>query len=263
MNNLAATHNFLMIGGTGGIGQAMIQQLLQHNPIVAGAGVHIFATYHNRKPSLQAGNLYWLPMDVTDEASIVAAIADIKAQTTQLHWVINAVGLLHTASQGPEKSIGQLDPDYFMQNMAINALPSLLIAKHIKPLLKPAAATKTVTTAADLPATIYATVSARVGSITDNRVGGWFSYRMSKAALNMDMKTLSIEWARTLKQVCVVVLQPGTVNTELSKPFQGNVTADKLFSAEYSAKKLLTVLAAMTPEQTGSFVDWSGAAVPW
>jgi len=166
---------------------------------------------------------------------------------------------LHTATEGPEKSIRQLEPEYFMQNMAINALPSLLIAKHIKPLLKPTAATITT----DAPATIYATVSARVGSITDNRVGGWYSYRMSKAALNMGMKTLSIEWARTLKQVCVVVLQPGTVDTELSKPFQGNVPEDKLFTVEYSAEKLLSVLAAMSAEQTGSFVDWSGAAISW
>jgi NAD(P)-dependent dehydrogenase (short-subunit alcohol dehydrogenase family) len=86
---------------------------------------------------------------------------------------------------------------------------------------------------------------------------------MSKAALNMGMKTLSIEWARTLKQVCVVVLQPGTVDTELSKPFQGNVPEDKLFTVEYSAEKLLSVLADMSAEQTGSFVDWSGAAIPW
>jgi len=259
MNNLAATHNFLIIGGTGGIGQAMIQQLLQHNPIDKEAGVQVFATYHSRKPSLQADNLHWLPMDVSDEASIAAAIADIKTQTAQLHWVINAVGLLHTEMEGPEKSIRQLESEYFMQNMTVNALPSLLIAKHIKPLLKPAATTITT----DAPATIYATVSARVGSITDNRMGGWYSYRMSKAALNMGMKTLSIEWARTLKQVCVVVLQPGTVDTELSRPFQGNVPEDKLFTVEYSAEKLLFVLATMSAEQTGSFVDWSGAAIPW
>lgn len=259
MDNTSLTHNFLIIGGTGGIGQAMIKQLLNTNPIAAEAGVQIFATYHSREPSLQADNLHWLRMDVTEEASIAAAIVDIKAQTTQLHWVINAVGLLHTATEGPEKSIRQLEPEYFMQNMAVNALPSLLIAKHIKPLLKPA----TATTATDAPATIYATVSARVGSIMDNRVGGWYSYRMSKAALNMGMKTLSIEWARTLKQVCVVVLQPGTVDTELSKPFQGNVPEDKLFTVEYSAKKLLSVLADMSAEQTGSFVDWSGAAIPW
>lgn len=261
MNNVAATHNFLIIGGTGGIGQAMIQQLLQHNPIVAGAGVQIFATYHSSEPSLQADNLYWLPMDVTDETSIAAAIADIQAQTAQLHWVVNAVGLLHTATEGPEKSIRQLEPEYFLQNMEVNALPSLLIAKHIKPLLKSTKPTADANTGS--PATIYATISARVGSIADNRVGGWYSYRMSKAALNMGMKTLSIEWARTLKQVCVVVLQPGTVDTELSKPFQGNVPEDKLFTVEYSAKKLLSVLADMSAEQTGSFVDWSGAAIPW
>ena len=86
---------------------------------------------------------------------------------------------------------------------------------------------------------------------------------MSKAALNMGMKTLAIEWSRTLKHVCVVVMQPGTVDTELSKPFQGGVTEGKLFNAEDSAKKLLAVLATKTADQSGSFIDWSGAIIPW
>ena len=127
----------------------------------------------------------------------------------------------------------------------MNALASLLIAKHVKPLL--AKATRSV----DNPA-IYATISARVGSISDNQLGGWYSYRMSKAALNMGRhQNLSIEWGRALKNICVVVMQPGTVNTQLSAPFQGNVADGKLFTPDYSSKRLLEVLGTMTAAQSG------------
>ena len=114
----------------------------------------------------------------------------------------------------------------------------------------------------DNPA-VFATISARVGSISDNQLGGWYSYRMSKAALNMGMKNLSIEWGRSLKDVCVVVMQPGTVNTQLSAPFQGNVADGQLFSPAYSAECLLEVLSRMTAAQSGSFVDWAGESIPW
>ena len=140
--------------------------------------------------------------------------------------------------------------------MQINALASLLIAKHIKPLLAKAERD------ADNPA-VFATISARVGSISDNELGGWYSYRMSKAALNMGMKNLSIEWNRSLKAVCVVVMQPGTVDTQLSSPFQSNVADEKLFSPSYSAEHLIEVLNSMTAAQSGCFVDWAGESIPW
>ncbi|MGP5193795.1 hypothetical protein [Psychrobacter celer] len=115
---------------------------------------------------------------------------------------------------------------------------------------------------ADHPA-IFATISARVGSISDNRLGGWYSYRISKAALNMGMKNLSIEWRRSLKDVCVVVMQPGTVDTQLSSPFQGNVANEKLFTPAYSVARLLAVLDSMSAAQSGGFVDWAGESIPW
>ena len=207
-------------------------------------------------------------MDIGNEHSIKSAIEQISKLTDHLDWVINCVGLLHTDSQGPEKSIRQIEADFFIQNMLVNALPSLLMAKHIKPLLKACEKHQVVTSTSpnistsDSPS-IYATISARVGSISDNQVGGWYSYRMSKAALNMGMKTLAIEWSRTLKNACVVVMQPGTVDTKLSKPFQANVAEDKLFTADYSAAQLLEVLSKMTAAQSGSFVDWAGEQIPW
>ncbi|MDO5768866.1 MAG: SDR family oxidoreductase [Psychrobacter sp.] len=250
--------HYLIIGGAGGIGRALVEHLIMASS-VDGIQMQLFATYHRRTPDRQASNLNWINMDVTNEDSIQAAVADIQSKTTHLNVVINAVGMLQSKDNGPEKSIRQLESEFFIENMTVNALPSLLIAKHVKPLLKAASSQSSTK---DSPA-IYATISARVGSISDNQVGGWYSYRMSKAALNMGMKTLAIEWSRTLKNACVVVMQPGTVDTELSRPFQGNVPKAKLFTADYSAAQLLEVLSTMTVEQSGSFVDWAGEQIPW
>lgn len=249
---------YLIIGGTGGIGQAMVQQLVTAtaNEQDDNNRIQVFATYHRSVPDFEADNLYWLQMDVSDESSIKQAADDIKQQSTHLNWVINCVGLLHTESAQPEKALRQVETGFFLQNMQINALAGLLIAKHIRPLLAKAERS------ADKPA-IFATISARVGSISDNQLGGWYSYRMSKAALNMGMKNLSIEWVRSLKDVCIVVMQPGTVNTQLSAPFQGNVADGQLFSPAYSAECLLEVLSGMSADKSGSFVDWAGESIPW
>ncbi|MDE4453991.1 SDR family oxidoreductase [Psychrobacter sp. DAB_AL62B] len=245
---------YLIIGGTGGIGQAMIAQILssakQHD------SVDVFATYYRSVPDIEADNLHWLQMDVSDEDSIKQATDVIKQQRAHIDWVLNCAGLLHTEQAQPEKALRQVETDFFLQNMQVNALASLLIAKHVKPLLAKAERSN------DKPA-IFATISARVGSISDNQVGGWYSYRTSKAALNMGMKNLSIEWGRSLKDVCVVVMQPGTVNTQLSAPFQSNVADGHLFSPAYSAECLLEVLSGMTAAQSGSFVDWAGESIPW
>jgi len=244
--------NILLIGGTSGIGKALLERLSTDHKVTK-----IFATYHRHKPDTNTTDkVVWLNMDVREEGSIKQAIADINRQTQHIDWVINTVGLLHTDTNQPEKAVRQLDAEFFLQNMALNALPSLLIAKHIKPLLKAG-------TPSELRPDIYATISARVGSISENELGGWYSYRMSKAALNMGMKTLSIEWQRTLKNVCVAVIQPGTVDTPLSKPFQANVAKAKLFTPDACARHLLKVLNELTVEDTGCFIDWAGKTIAW
>lgn len=265
MNN----RTYLIVGGTGGIGRAMIQQLVNgtasdndnnnNNNKTDNSGkqdIHVFATYHRNIPDFEAENLHWVPMNICEEQSIEQAAKVIQQNTPHIDWIINCVGLLHTATQQPEKALRQVDTEFFLQNMQVNALASLLIAKHFRPLLAKSARSN------DKPA-VFATISARVGSISDNQLGGWYSYRMSKAALNMGMKNLSIEWNRSLKNVCVVVMQPGTVNTQLSAPFQGNVAEGQLFSPAYSAECLLEVLNRMTAAQSGSFVDWAGESIPW
>ena len=263
MNNDMNNKTYLIIGGTGGIGQAMVKQLVQElaadqtdGASTKSHSTQVFATYHRSEPNFEAENLHWLPMNISDEDSIKKAADTIKQTVGHVDWVINCVGLLHTEAAQPEKALRQIETEFFLQNMQINALASLLIAKHIKPLLAKAERS------AEHPA-IFATISARVGSITDNQLGGWYSYRMSKAALNMGMKNLSIEWGLSLKDVCVVVMQPGTVNTQLSAPFQGNVAEGHLFSPAYSAECLLEVLSGMTAAQSGSFVDWAGESIPW
>ena len=159
--------------------------------------------------------------------------------------------MLHTAAQGPEKTIRHIDPAFFMQSMSINALPSLLLAKHLQAGFRHGR-----------PA-VFATVSAKVGSIEDNRLGGWFSYRASKAALNMCLKTLAIEWRRSLPNVALAALHPGTTDTDLSRPFQHNVPNGQLFTPEQSVSCMLDVLDGLKPANSGQFLAFDGEKLPW
>lgn len=159
--------NIVIIGGSGGIGLAMVQEALNR---FSKANVH--ATYHSTTPTWQHPRLTWHALDATQEAQVQA----LSEQFSQVDWLINCVGVLHTASKGPEKNLNALDADFFLYNLTHNALPSLLLAKHFTAKLKQSEAGK------------FATLSAKVGSISDNQLGGWYSYRASKAALNMLLK---------------------------------------------------------------------------
>jgi NAD(P)-dependent dehydrogenase (short-subunit alcohol dehydrogenase family) len=231
-----------IIGGVGGIGRALIKQLLRQ---YRQARVH--ATYYRQLPDHTDPRLTWHKLDVLCEHNIAA----ISHRFSHMDWVINCVGMLHDDKQGPEKSLASVDPDFFSQNMATNTLPTLLLAKHFTPLVAKSANPKLVT------------LSARVGSISDNQLGGWYSYRASKAALNMLIKTIAIEWQRSIKHGCVLALHPGTTNTPLSKPFQKNVPESKLFTPDYVAQQLLSIVVDSTPHQSGSFYSYSGEEIPW
>ncbi|WP_243443601.1 SDR family NAD(P)-dependent oxidoreductase [Psychrobacter sp. JCM 18903] len=173
MNN----RTYLIVGGTGGIGRAMIEQLVNGtasdnkdenaNTDNGGKqGIHVFATYHRNVPDFEADNLHWISMNICEEQSIEQAAEVIQQQTTHIDWIINCAGLLHTATQQPEKALRQVETDFFLQNMQVNALASLLIAKHFRPLLAKAARSN------DKPA-IFATISARVAvSVTTNWADG-------------------------------------------------------------------------------------------
>ncbi len=234
--------NVVITGGSGGIGSAFVRVLAARpdvDKIIATHNDHSFAVDHEKAS--------WHRLDLTDEVAIKAW----AAQLNEIDWLINAAGLLHTPAHGPEKSIRQVDPAFFLQNMSINALPALLLAKHLHGKFRHGR-----------PG-VFATVSARVGSIEDNRLGGWFSYRSSKAALNMSLKTLAIEWRRTLPNVAVVALHPGTTDTTLSKPFQRNVPDGQLFTPEYSVSCMLSVLEKLKPADSGQFLAFDGERLPW
>lgn len=238
--------NVVVLGGNGGIGAALISRIRHVLPSAS-----INATWHKAPPPPDSV-VNWSQVDLGSEKSI----QQFAAQFDQVHWIINAVGVLHQESLMPEKNLQQLDPDYFMQNMQLNALPALLLAKHFKSALRKAADTSEI----DLQ---FTTVSARVGSIEDNRLGGWHSYRCSKAALNMAIKNISIEWRRTLPSVCVTALHPGTTNTALSAPFQRNVPDGKLFTAEKTANYLVALLSTLRAADTGKFLAYDGVEIPW
>ena len=218
----------VVIGATGGVGAALADAL-------DAAG----------QPVLRLGRTTQPPLDLLDERSIEAAAASAGSG---LELVIDATGFLHGPGMSPEKRLSQIDPAYLAHSFAINATGPALLLKHFLPHL-----------ARDRRA-VFATLSARVGSISDNRLGGWYAYRASKAALNQLVRTAAIELARTHPRAVCVALHPGTVATELSAPF-AKAGMDLQAPAE-AARRLLAVMQGLTPDSTGGFFDYRGAPVP-
>lgn len=236
----------LICAGNGGIGQGLIKAILERHP-----DAEISATYRKQKPADLSPAIHWFQADLTNQESVEG----LASNFSQIDWLINCSGFLHQQDgdtfHGPEKSIRQFELDFFLSNIQHNTLPTLLLARYFSNALKRS------------PRGIFAAVGAKVGSIEDNRLGGWYSYRASKAALNMALKTLSIEWQRSHKNLCVSALHPGTTDTELSEPFKKNVPEGKLFTPEQTGHYLLNVLEQLTPDQTGSFFSWNGEQLPW
>ncbi len=188
-------------------------------------------------------------LELADERTIASAAA-LAATLGRVRLVICATGLLHAARLAPEKHWGALEPDALARAFAINATGPALVARHFLPLLP-----------REQPS-VFAALTARVGSIEDNRSGGWYAYRASKAALNMLLRTFAIELARRAPQAICVGLHPGTVDTALSKPFQGAVSPAQLFSADAAAGHLLGVITRLTPADSGRVFAWDGSLVP-
>lgn len=234
--------NVLIIGGSGGVGLALVELFCSLKDTLG-----VTATYRTTQPDLINPKLTWFPLDVTDEEDI----ARLFATCQDLTYIINAAGLLHSAAGSPEKTINKLDPEFFLENIRVNTLSTLLIGKHARKALKNARRS------------VFAALSARVGSISDNRLGGWYSYRCSKAALNMAVKTLSIEWQRTLPNCAVVALHPGTVTTELSAPFTRNSPDSTLLTPDQSARWLADIMLDLEPEDTGRFIAFNGSQIDW
>ncbi len=225
----------VIIGASGGIGGAIADALEEEG---AFSIVHRFA-----RSSTGTAHI-----DITDDASVAkAAVFVSKGDAPTL--VIVATGILHDADNGPEKALKDLDAAWLAQVYAVNAIGPALVAKHFLPLMPRAGRT------------IFAALSARVGSISDNRLGGWHGYRASKAALNQLIRTISVEERRRNSSSVVVALHPGTVDTALSQPFQGNVAPGHLFDTGRAAVQLLDVLDGLRPPDSGKLFAWDGVEV--
>ncbi|KAM3098472.1 SDR family NAD(P)-dependent oxidoreductase [Phormidesmis sp. 146-35] len=239
----------LITGAGQGIGLEFVRQLLQRDRADL-----LYATYRNPESNLlalQDSRLRCLPMDITDESQIASVIQKIQTETTTLELVVNCVGVLHTETMQPEKSLRHINSEQLLDYFRTNSMGAVLLAKHIQPLLK------------HQNRSIFATISAKVGSIGDNQLGGWYGYRASKAALNMLMKNTAIEYKRTCPKAIVVTLHPGTTDTNLSRPFQRNVPPEKLFSVDRTVQQLLTVLDKLQAHDSGEFFSWNGDRLPW
>lgn len=235
--------NLVVIGVSGSIGCAVTKRLRYLYP---DANIYVFSR------SIVADHLEGVVyghIDYSDESTIEKAAKDVYEKLGAINLVFVATGILHTFEIKPEKALKELSADKFIELFKANTIFPALVAKHFIPKL--AKDTKSV----------FAAISARVGSISDNQLGGWYAYRASKAALNMFIKTASIETKRVNPSAIIVGLHPGTVDSHLSKPFQARVAEGKLFTSEYSASKLIEVLDGLKADDSGKCFAWDGKEI--
>ena len=221
----------LVIGSSGTIGAAFVE-LLQNNSFCSDVvGVHRHSEY---------------PIDYQNLDSIESC-ATALSQEVPFQLIINTIGVLHTSKWMPEKRLDDLNAEQLEELMKINAIGPALTIRYFSQLLDP-------------NNSIMLILSAKVGSIEDNRLGGWFSYRASKAALNMLIKTAAIEWARTKPNTALIAMHPGTVNSRLSKPFRGEQIGRP---AKDAVTDMFRVIENLQKEDSGSFISYSGEKLPW
>ena len=234
-----------VIGGSGGIGQALTRCLMGSRNVK-----RVFNL--GRRHCDPLGDTTFIPLDLENEASVAKAAETIKLETDYLHVILVATGILHAGTDmQPEKSRNAISAEAMAQAFRINAIGPALVAKHFFDLLprhRKAA---------------FAALGARVGSLSDNHLGGWYSYRASKAALHMLVRTFSIELGRTHPEALCIALHPGTVDTSLSKPFVRNQSRSKLLTPEQSAYALLSALNSRTSEDSGRIIAWDGSVIPF
>jgi NAD(P)-dependent dehydrogenase (short-subunit alcohol dehydrogenase family) len=221
----------LIIGSSGTIGGVFVE-LLENNPLCSRVvGIHRYSEHS---------------IDYQDLDSIETCAAALS-QEAPFQLIINTIGVLHTSNWMPEKKLDDLNAEQLVELMKINAIGPALTIRHFSKLLDP-------------KNSIMVTLSAKVGSIEDNRLGGWYSYRASKAALNMLIKTASIELARTKPNTALIAMHPGTVNSRLSKPFRGEQIGRPALDA---VADMFAVIEGLEKEDSGSFVSYSGEKLPW
>jgi NAD(P)-dependent dehydrogenase (short-subunit alcohol dehydrogenase family) len=231
-----------IIGASGTIGKAFVKNFLQNKKLQE---LYLFSRIDTDFEDYRIIHSF---IDIEDEESIKKA-ATIFSKETMLDAIIVTTGILHTQNILPEKSLKDLSQDKFFKLYAVNTIGPALIAKYFISKLNYNSKS------------IFAVLSARVGSISDNYLGGWYSYKCSKAALNMLIKNISIEIRRKNPYPIIVGLHPGTVNSQLSSRFTSNVSQDKVFTADYAVTKMIGLLLNLTKEDTGKLFAWDGKKI--
>ncbi|GBL06019.1 SDR family NAD(P)-dependent oxidoreductase [Glaciecola sp. KUL10] len=239
--------NALVIGASGGIAKVLIEKLVN-----TGEYETVYTVSRSAPDSILQGQQHE-SFDTVSEADVDDYVSKLKRSGVTLDYVVCATGILHTSGEmtlKPEKRLEDMNEEQFAEYFRVNTvLPAIWLKKLVKVVNKSGA-------------TIIF-FSARVGSITDNSLGGWYGYRASKAALNMLVKTAAIEYRRRLPNTVLVCYHPGTVNTSLSKPFQTNVKQGKLFSPDFTCESLLKISSGLPVEQSPYYLDWAGEKIPW
>lgn len=243
LSTLPADGRAVIVGAGGALGRALALA-------AAGSGRFSAVIGLSRGGSVPVAGVQPGRIDIEDEASIAsAAVALADGPPTRL--LIVATGALHGEGFAPEKALRALDPAVMARVFAINTIGPALVLKHFTPLLPRRGKA------------VVAVLSARVGSLGDNRLGGWHSYRASKAALNMILRNAAIELARGRPDTVCLALHPGTVDSPLSRPFQAGVAADRLFSPEDAAARLLAVIEARGAADSGLAFAWDNSPIVW
>ncbi|WP_395341466.1 SDR family NAD(P)-dependent oxidoreductase [Ningiella sp. W23] len=238
--------NVLIIGASGGIATALTEQLLNDESIA-----HLVTVSRSAVPS-QAAKHRHVIINSQNEDEIKAFVQEQKGQY-KFHRVICCTGILHAQAEPvlkPEKRLEDMRPEQFIEYFKVNTVVPALWIKHAIHLVDKAHSSIVV-------------FSARVGSISENALGGWYGYRSSKAALNMIVKTAAVEYARRSANTVLICYHPGTVDTDLSKPFQANVKPEKLFTPAFTASQLLKHTANLSPEASPYYLDWDGKTINW
>lgn len=230
-----------VIGSSGAIGRAFVDHYIND------LSINSIFSFSRSSIGIDNNKVKHFLIDIENESSIKNAAKNVEE--TNFDEIIIASGLLHTNEFGPEKSIKDLKADNILKVLNVNTVGPAIIGKYFLPLL-----TKD-------NKSVMAFLSARVGSISENKLGGWYSYRASKSALNQVIKTFSIELKRTNPKAIIIGLQPGTVDSELSAPFKRSASNNKLFSAEYSVSKLLGVIERADESSSGNLISWDGEII--
>ncbi|MAV98818.1 MAG: hypothetical protein CML81_03300 [Rhodobiaceae bacterium] len=239
-NNKFQNAKVLVVGATGGIGSAFVEKIKQLDKDNI-----IIEVVRKKKYNHQ------IEVDMLDEESMTQCALEIHKQHGTIDMILNTVGLLHSDGAMPERAYKEINQDFLQKTFEANTFIPFLVSKHFIPLLS-----KNKTS-------LIAFMSARIGSISDNNLGGWYSYRASKSALNMLIKTLSIELSYKNKNAICIGLHPGTVKTNLSDPFSEKIKAYKVFSKEESIDYLVNQINRVDQTFSGKLIDWKGDVIPY